>query len=673
MCLKPESNKTVQAAAAAATSHAATKLLYNENANKPKMVQSTHSLHRLETKYDLLLFLLPALFYKITPVLPCYIIGLARMLSTHVLLTLHYLFADKDNYKNKLTQKQLTREKEDYLVGIVLHMWAQLSLQIIFPGMFFVDNSLIKSCAINTFASHIFAVEPLYYFSHRWLHIPEHMKSMNGFHHLSISILPSTSLVQNFQEHFIYIATFGPAFLLPFFLGGYQHWAVIGAYLVLFDIVNALGHMNVRLRHWIFTHKYSPVRYLFYTPEFHLGHHAYFRANYALFMPFWDFIMGTHREYRKNDDNLLPAKQQDFVFIGHNGGIGHLLTCPEYSVYNVYDSYRRTFLPLQVEFMLVHAICLVCRLFVKCYSLSRYVINGCKVGRIICVLRTPIDYIYPSRYKGVNQDIVQLIKDQYDECGTRYFGLGNLNKMKQLNDGGRVITKMIAEDEYLKDKKIRIWTGDTMTAASVYNQIVEIPNLESLFYIGANGKIGVAVCEMIAKKHPNIQITVFSSYHGIKYPNVTYTTDLTDMLKHRVVVSGKIVPGHKYTKALKTAKTMNMVNQTRFILDYTVPFIPIEATKVYPEIQHIPIGLLQVTSKAFLKGHFDICMGHDQNHIYPCHAGCIMSASEGRESDETGDIDVVEMEMMWKKALNYGFQNRILDYSSVKAEKSKTR
>ena len=50
-----------------------------------------------------------------------------------------------------------------------------------------------------------------------------------------------------------------------------------------------------------------------------------------------------------------------------------------------------------------------------------------------------------------------------------------------------------------------------------------------------------------------------------------------------------------------------------------------------------------------------------------------MSASEGRESDETGDIDVVEMEMMWKKALNYGFQNRILDYSSVKAEKSKTR
>ena len=162
MCLKPESNKTVQAAAAAATSHAATKLLYNENANKPKMVQSTHSLHRRETKYDLLLFLLPALFYKITPVLPCYIIGLARMLSTHVLLTLHYLFADKDNYKNKLTQKQLTREKEDYLVGIVLHMWAQLSLQIIFPGMFFVDNSLIKSCAINSFASHIFAVEPLY-------------------------------------------------------------------------------------------------------------------------------------------------------------------------------------------------------------------------------------------------------------------------------------------------------------------------------------------------------------------------------------------------------------------------------------------------------------------------------------------------------------------------------
>ena len=135
-------------------------------------------------------------------------------------------------------------------------MYAQIALQLIFPGMFFTDNTLIKTCCLNTLWSHILAVEPLYYFAHHWLHIPEHMKSMHGFHYLSINTLPSTSLVQNFQEHFVYIATVGPAFLLSFFVAGYQHWVAIGAYLVLFDIINAFGHMNLRVRHPIFTHSH---------------------------------------------------------------------------------------------------------------------------------------------------------------------------------------------------------------------------------------------------------------------------------------------------------------------------------------------------------------------------------------------------------------------------------
>lgn len=666
MCLKPETNKTVNSVKSRTAAAETEKIMYTNG--KTKVVESTHSLQKRETKYDLLLFLVPALFWKVTPIMPAYITGIARMLSTHLLLTLHYIFVDKDNYDNKLTQKQLLREREDYLVGIVLHMWVQIPLQIMFPGMFFTDNSLLQSCAVNTLLSHIFAVEPLYYFAHRWLHIPEHMKAMHGFHHLSINTLPSTSLVQNFQEHFIYIATFGPAFLFPFFFAGYQHWAIIGLYLIMFDVINAFGHMNIRIRHWSFTHKYSPIRYLFYTPEFHLGHHAYFRANYALFMPFWDFIMDTQREYQKDDSGLLPAKKQDFVFIGHNGGLGHLLTCPEFSVYNVYDSYRRTFLPLQVEFLIAHVCAVFCRIFAKSYKVSRYLINGNKIGRIICILRTPIDYIYPSHYAAVNKDIVKLIKDQYDECGTRYYGLGNLNKMKQLNDGGREIVKMIEEDSYLKDKNIRIWTGDTMTAASVYNQIVEIPNIDEVFYIGANGKIGASVCELMTKRHPNMKIRVFSGYESMKHPNISYTTDLTEMFKYKVIIAGKIVPGHKYTKAFKEAKKQNLVNQTRFVLDYTVPFIPINSKKYFPEIQHIPIGLLQVTSKAFLRGHFDICMSHEQNHIYPCHAGCIMNASEGRETNETGDISLDEMESMWKRALNYGFQNRILDYSCLSSE-----
>lgn len=92
-------------------------------------------------------------------------------------------------------------------------------------------------------------MEPLYYAVHRWLHVPEHMKMMHGFHHMSVNTVPSTSLVQNFQEHFIYIATFGPAMLLPYFVAGANHWLVTGAYLILFDIVNAYGHTNIVCRY----------------------------------------------------------------------------------------------------------------------------------------------------------------------------------------------------------------------------------------------------------------------------------------------------------------------------------------------------------------------------------------------------------------------------------------
>jgi hypothetical protein len=39
-------------------------------------------------------------------------------------------------------------------------------------------------------------------------------------------------------------------------------------------------------------------------------------------MPIWDHLFSTYREYKKIDGNLLPKKKQDFVFIGHNGGLG---------------------------------------------------------------------------------------------------------------------------------------------------------------------------------------------------------------------------------------------------------------------------------------------------------------------------------------------------------------
>jgi sterol desaturase/sphingolipid hydroxylase (fatty acid hydroxylase superfamily) len=622
---------------------------------KVKQIAPTHSDYQRNTDYDWLIFLGPLLACAFTNVVPIYAIAIARIIVNHVILALHYHFVDKDNYLNKWSQKQIQREKEDYLTGIFLHMWTQVGLQVVFPGMFFTDNSELGACLWRTFLSHVFLVEPMYYFVHRWLHVPEVMKRMHGFHHLSIIPMPTTGLVQNFEEHFVYIATFGPAFFAPFLLFGCQHWLAIGAYLVAFDTLNAYGHTHFKLRSWIWESSYSPFKYLFYTPEFHLGHHAYFNANYCLFMPIWDHMFGTARTYKKKDVQLLPAKQQNFVFIGHNGGLGHALTIPEFCFYNVYNKYWMTGLPLKLEFFIMHVLCHMTRLVMDFYYCSRYCLANEYIGRIVCLTRSPWDYFSPKSYGAMNKEIVELIRKEHMACGTRYFGLGNLNKMKQLNDGGIEIVKMVSEDPYLCDKNIRIWTGDTMTVASIFHQIADIPKLDEFFYIGAGGKVGTAVCEMLVRVMPDLKIRIFSQSPTLNHPNISYTTDLSEMGQYKVVLVGKMLSGAMYAKAISKLDSM----ETRYILDYTVPTLPISAVEKRPEgIQHVRVGLLKTyPNNPFLKGTYDTCMGHDENHIVPCHFGCLLNTIQGRESNEVGAIDQQDVERLWKLATARGFRN----------------
>jgi sterol desaturase/sphingolipid hydroxylase (fatty acid hydroxylase superfamily) len=652
MCLKPEDPRN------SAKEELKSVLPPTFTTKAPEALIPTHSKER-DTSYDLWILLGVALFQPLTPVWPIYAIVAARFLSAHLILSLHWMFVDKDNYMHKLSKKQLLRERSEYMTSVYLHMYVQVALQIIFPSMFFSSNSEIPRCMMEALAMHVFFVEPVYYAVHRWLHVPTQMKAMHGFHHLSLQTLPTTGMVQNFHEHFVYIATFGPAFFVPFVVMRRQHWVAIGAYLLFFDIVNLFGHTNISIRHWLWTGKYSPLKYLLYTPEVHQGHHAYFNANFSLFMPIWDYLGGTAREYRFKTPAVLPKSQQDFVFIGHNGGLSHFLTIPEISIYKVYDDYK-IYLPVRLEVLLMHAIATITRLFTSFYYCSRFCVANERIARIIVLTRTPYDYITSSRYSGVNKEIIQCMREQHKKFGTRYFGLGNLNKMKQLNNGGVDIVRMVQEDPYLADKNIRVWTGDTMTVASVYHQIADIPNLKEFYYIGAGGKVGTAVCELLVKNFPHMKIKIFSRTPQLNHPHISYSTELSEMRDFKVVLVGKILSGKMYSKALLGPGPL----KTKFILDYTVPALPIECLSKRPEnIQHIRVGLLQCKSGNFLRGHYDYCMSHDENHIVPCHFGCLINTVEGRETDEVGDIDQKNVERMWKLSLARGFDNIAIDYS----------
>lgn len=600
------------------------------------------------------------------------------MLSTHMFLCLHYIFVDKDNYNIKLSQQQLEREKSDYLVGIVLHMWIQASLQVIFPGMFFQSMHILLSCLGSTLLSHVLIVEPLYYAVHRWLHEPEQMKAMHSRHHESgVFPVPSTALVRNVMEHFIYFAIFCQAVAVPYFVFGANHWVVVAAYLLLFDVLSAYGYTNIKCsNHWVFSSKLSPLTYLVTTPGFHRGHRALCNCNFGLFMPLWDHLFGTFRySYAKEDPRLstkqkqlqqqqkelLPAKSQDFVFIGHNGGLGHLWTLPEFCFYNIYDSYKRTWLPIEAELLCVSAISRAMRLLASNYKVSRYLVDGKHIGRVISVWRTPLDYLSPASYSGINTDIVRVIEEQYLTCGTRYFGLGNLNKMKQLNDGGAAIVELVKACPTLKDASIRVWTGDTLTAASVYQQILAIPQLEELFYIGASGKIGIAVIRLLLER--NIRICAYSSYECITHPNIRYTQDIIEMSRYKYVIVGKPLKATLLKKAMHVRQSLKDLHVTdpQYLLDYTVPFIPLKFEDFGDTFfRHVQIAVLKVGNDEFLRGYYDVCMGTSQNHIYPCHAGCILNMIIGRETDETGDIVIAEMDKIWNVAVKNGLGNKLL-------------
>lgn len=197
-----------------------------------------------------------------------------------------------------------------------------------------------------------------------------------------------------------------------------------------------------------------------------------------------------------------------------------------------------------------------------------------------------------------------------------------------------------------------------MTSASVFDQIVNIPDIKEIFYIGASGKIGKAVVQLLAER--GVKVMIYSRYHATVHPNVSYTTDLHDMAKYKHVVIGKLLNPKVYQKAVKTIKENQTESKTRFLLDYTVPFIPLDLGK---NIEHIQIGVLSVgprpdSSAPVLRGHFDVCMGHDENQIYPCHTGCIVNMLEKKETNETGDIDVSEVTRLWKVATSLGLRNR---------------
>lgn len=174
--------------------------------------------------------------------------------------------------------------------GIFVVIFALIGVVTFTPGPFFLS-------LVVMILAHAFVVEPIYYLYHRILHLPWFYRHHHIYHHKSIVVEPITSMSFTLTERLSYTILFSIPALIVYFLGIFDFKALI-AYYVIFDFLNAFGHLNIKLE----SKKYKDskiFKWLIYSPEYHEKHHSLFTSNYALFMPIWDRLFKTYEESKE--------------------------------------------------------------------------------------------------------------------------------------------------------------------------------------------------------------------------------------------------------------------------------------------------------------------------------------------------------------------------------------
>jgi hypothetical protein len=265
--------------------------------------------------------------------------------------------------------------------------------------------------------------------------------------------------------------------------------------------------------------------------------------------------------------------------------------------------------------------------------MPQFNINKTYFGQVISLLLTPLDFFNKENKNKINTQLINLITTEYNN-GTKCFGLGNLNKSYFLNNGGLDLIDHIPKD-------VKLWTGDSMTCASIYNYIID-KKIDNIFFIGGTGKIGKMLCKLLLKK--NIKITCYTELNNfnMKHNNLKITANISDIDTCDNILIGKYFD----------INTLNLKDKT--IYDYTVPFITYtNATK--NNIKHVQLGVLKVPDQ-LLSGYYDICFGLDQNHIFACYAGCLINFITNREKNEVGEISESDVMDVWAEAQKLGFK-----------------
>ncbi|XP_068653701.1 very-long-chain aldehyde decarbonylase GL1-5-like [Aristolochia californica] len=344
---------------------------------------------------------------------------------------------------------------------------------------------------VMTILLHLGPVEFLYYWAHRALHHHYLYSRYHSHHHSSIVTEPITSVIHPFGEHLLYFSLFTIP-LISMTSTRTSSIFAIAAYETYIDFMNNMGHCNFELvPNWLF-HVFPPLKYLMYTPSFHSLHHTQFRTNYALFMPFYDYLYGTAD---KSSDSLYEASHEgtkeapDVVHLTHPttlDSIYHLRLGFASFASKPYSS--KWYLSLVWPFTWLST--LLTTAIGSTFTVERNRLDKLKM-QTWAIPRFSFQYELPWHRAKINEFIEKAISEA-EQGGTKVMSLGLLNQGEELNGYGEFYLQ--------KNPKlnVRIVDGTTLAAALVINSIPQ--GTKEVLMRGRVSKVSCAVAVALSQK-----------------------------------------------------------------------------------------------------------------------------------------------------------------------------
>lgn len=555
---------------------------------------------------------------------------LLRMLQSQLWIS----YSRYRTVKNRIVDKSIEFDQVDrerdwddqmLMVGLLYYLISLVDPEVAKVPVWRTDGLII------TILLHVGPIEFIYYWLHRALHHHYLYTRYHSHHHSSIVTEPITAIVHPFAEHIAYLVLFGVPMVTTNLTGTSSLVSLFG-YIMVFDVLNNMGHCNFEfIPSWLFS-AFPPLKYMLYTPSFHSLHHTQFRTNLSLFMPIYDYVYGT---FDKSSDVLHETSLQreedtaDVVHLTHfttldsiyhlRLGFASVASKPQNSTW-----YLWLLSPLTWWSMIMTSY------FGQTVVSERNKFKDLKL-QSWAIPRFNFQYFWKWQRSTIRGLIENAILEA-DAKGIKVLSLGLLNQNRELNRNGDFYVEKYPE------LNVKIVDGSSLAIAIVLNNIPE--GTKEVLLRGKITKIIYPIVAVIC--HKGIKVaTLYEDEHSMLKDNTKYHHNLvlSRSYDQKVWLVGEELTDEDQSKASKG---------TVFI-----PFsaLPPKKTRNDCLYHHIPAMIIPTSVE-----NVDSCENWLPRRVMsaPRVAGMV-HALEGWTDHECGN-KFLDIGTVWEAALKHGFR-----------------